>query len=145
MFCELKTHAKFQKPMATPSGKKVTERREKEEIVKKPLIVATRFCLQRIHFHQKHFNKTDSIFVKICHQYTKLQLFCSKSGCLFLGLYQNEKVFLLNRIYVWICFFVYFLGDEQNICSAWPKSNLNTRIGLHSTHHNKLVSQKGLS
>jgi hypothetical protein len=33
MFCELKTHAKFQNPMATPYGEKVTERREKEERV----------------------------------------------------------------------------------------------------------------
>ena len=43
VFCELKPHANFQKPMMTPSGRKVTEeereRRKKDK--KTPLIVDT--------------------------------------------------------------------------------------------------------
>jgi hypothetical protein len=41
---------------------------------------------------------------------------------------------------------------QVKYCSAWPKSKLNTKIGLHTTthhhapttHHHKLFYQKGL-
>ena len=43
-FCELKPHAKFWNPTITPSGRKVTRRREREREEKiTPLIVDTLF------------------------------------------------------------------------------------------------------
>ena len=61
----------------------------------------------------------------------------------FLPYMYNKNILRDNKYYIYM-----------DNCSAWPKSKLNTKIGLHTTHHHlpplppppqKLFSQKGLS